>query len=500
MIRRNGLSRRRREFGVRLAVLLGLAALLLAAQPLAAQGCSFQLGFKALRDLIPDVVGECLENEHHDPETGLTQQATSNGLLTWRKADNWTGFFDRRHTWVRGPAGVRQWPNDEYFPWEAWDPPDRSMRRITLDQLLNAEYRLPLLGGEDTPIRLADGEASIASEREPSVREYAGVIAETAAFSDLNGDGYTDAAIVAFTSGGGSGTFIHLVAFLDRGGEPVQAARAFLGDRVRVERLAAARGGIVADTVSHGPGDGLCCPSLSVTRRYLLRGDRLIPQQALVIGAPLPGESVASGIQVRGTASTTPGSGSLTYLVYDARGGVIGTGTIPVAEGSESDYPTTFAAPIEFFAARDEPGRIEIIDPAVARGMEPARTSVGVILQAAPLTDGRERREPVSELVLELPASGSTVFGSLELRGRISSLPFEKNLSYRLYDRAGANVGEGYITVQGEFGGPGTFAKSVELPEIIAPRFIRVEIREESPVDGALIVSTSAEFYFAGSA
>ena len=123
-----------------------------------------------------------------------------------------------------------------------------------------------------------------------------------------------------------------------------------------------------------------------------------------------------------------------------------------------------------------------------------------MILQAAPLTDGRERREPVSELVLELPASGSTVFGSLELRGRISSLPFEKNLSYRLYDRAGANVGEGYITVQGEFGGPGTFAKSVELPEIIAPRFIRVEIREESPVDGALIVSTSAEFYFAGSA
>lgn len=499
MFRRAGLFRRRRESGVRLAALLGLAALLLAAQPLAAQDCSFQLGFKALRDLIPDVVGECLENEHHDPVTGLTQQATSNGRLTWRKADNWTGFSDHWRTWVRVSAGVQQWPNDEYFPWAASDS-DRSLRRISLDQLLNAQYRLPLLGGEDTPIRLADGEASIASEREPSVREYAGVIAETVAFSDLNGDGYTDAAIVAFTSGGGSGTFIHLVAFLDRGGEPVQAARAFLGDRVRVERLAAAGGEIVADTVSHGPGDGLCCPSLPVARRYLLREDRLIPRQALVIDAPFPGESVASGIQVRGTASKTPGSGSLSYLVYDARGGVIGTGTIPVAAGSESDHPTTFAAPIDFFAAREEPGRIEIIDPTVARGTEPARTSVAVILQAAPLTHGRERREPVSELVLELPASGSTVFGTLELRGRMSSLPFEKNLTYRLYEKTGAIVGEGYITVQGEFGGPGTFAKSVELPEIIAPRFIRVEVREESPVDGALIVSTSAEFYFAGGA
>ena len=497
MIRRNCPSRIRREFGVRLAVLLGLAALLLAAQPLAAQDCSFQLGFKALHDLIPAVVGECLENEHHNPETGLTQQATSNGLLTWRKADNWTGFSDGRHTWVRGPAGVRQWANDEHFPQGAPDS-DRSSRRITLDQLLNAQYRLPLLGGEDTPIRLENGEASIASEREPDIREYAGVIAATVAFGDLNSDGYTDAAVVAFTSGGGSGTFMHLVAFLDRDGEPVQTARAFLGDRVRVDRLVAARGEIAAATVVHRPVDGLCCPSLPVVRRYSLSGGQLVARQALVIDSPLPGEVISSGIEVRGTASTTPGSGSLSYRVHDARGGVIGTGTIPVSAGSESEYPTAFAAPIEFFAARSEPGRIEIIDASRAGRGEPARTSVAVMLQAAPLTDGRASREPVSELVLERPASGETVFGTLELAGRISSLPFEKNLTYRLYDRAGAIIGEGYITVQGEFGGPGAFAKSIDLPEVAAPGILSVEIREESPVDGALIVSTAAEFYFAG--
>ena len=499
MVPHTGLSNRRRGFAVRLALLLGLAALFVVARPLTAQDCSFQLGFKVLRDLIPDVVGECLENESHDPTTGLTRQATTGGWLTWRKSDNWSGFTAGRHTWVNGPDGVRQRLNRELFSWEAPDS-GRSLRRITLDQLLNAEFRLPLLGRDNTPIRMGDGEASIADEREPDVRETAGVVEETVAFGDLDADGYTDAAVVAFTSGGGSGTFIHLVAFLDRDGEPVQAARAYLGDRVRVDRLIAAGGQIAAETVAHRPEDGLCCPTLQVTRTYLLSGDQLAPRQALVIEAPFSGEMVASGIEIRGVASTTPGSGSLGYLVYDARGGVIGAGSIPAPGTSQRDYPVTFSGPIEFIAARGEPGRIELIDPGGSRGMEPARTSVAVILQAAPLMGGRAGREPVSELVLERPAGGSTVFDTLELRGRISSLPFEKNLTYRLYDRAGQVVGDGYITVQGQYGGPGTFAKSIDLREIDALGLIRVEVREESPVDGALISSTSVQVRIAGGA
>lgn len=46
------------------AVLAAIFAILLGASvplPLAwAQTCEFQLGFKTLRDLIPDIVGECL--------------------------------------------------------------------------------------------------------------------------------------------------------------------------------------------------------------------------------------------------------------------------------------------------------------------------------------------------------------------------------------------------------------------------------------------------------
>ena len=34
--------------------------------------CFFTLGFKALRDQIPDTVGDCLENEHFNLENGST--------------------------------------------------------------------------------------------------------------------------------------------------------------------------------------------------------------------------------------------------------------------------------------------------------------------------------------------------------------------------------------------------------------------------------------------
>ena len=631
----------------RLALLAAMVGLVFSFQPLLAQDCSFQLGFKALHDLIPDVVGECLDDEQHNPATGITQQNTANGQLTWRKADNWTGFSDGQRTWINGPEGLQQRLNSERLPWEAALPAPTATQRLTLEQLRNAEYHLPLLGDQDTPIRLVDGTGTLvygegATEREtvgliddavafgdldgdgnadaavavytsgggsgsfiylvavldrngapaqaarvylgdrvrvgslsisdgrvraqilahgpgdglccPSVRttstfalreggliqqrltleqlrnaEYrlpllgdedtpiqftdgegqivfgegatervhAGIVNDTVAFGDLDGDGIADAAVVVFISGVGSGTFIHVVAVLDRDGAPDQAAWAFLGDRVPVRNLAIAGGEIVARTVTHRPSDGLCCPTLEITRTFGLEGDRLVPRQALVIESPLPGETVANGVEVRGTASTYPSAEGLTYLVYDARGGAIGMGSLPV--DGYGDQPGTFAAPVEFIAGADGPGRIEILDVNPVDGSTPARTAVPVILRAAPLTDGRTSREPTPEIVLDAPLSGATVGASLELRGRISDLPFEKNLTYRIYTQAGTVVDQSWISVDGDYGGPGTFTKSIAIPATTAPGLLRLEVRDESVIDGALIGSTSVEVYFAGS-
>lgn len=104
------------------AVLVGLGLLGAPgfAQPAAAQpGCQFLLGFAALHDQIPAIVGNCLEDQHFDPQTGDALQRTTNGLLAWRKADNWTAFTDGATTWLSGPFGLQSRPNGDRFPWEA---------------------------------------------------------------------------------------------------------------------------------------------------------------------------------------------------------------------------------------------------------------------------------------------------------------------------------------------------------------------------------------------
>jgi hypothetical protein len=81
--------------------------------------CWFKFDLRLLRSEIPDVVGDCLENERVNPENGDTLQRTTGGLLVWRKADKATAFTDGSRTWARGPTGVQVRNNDERFPWES---------------------------------------------------------------------------------------------------------------------------------------------------------------------------------------------------------------------------------------------------------------------------------------------------------------------------------------------------------------------------------------------
>lgn len=81
--------------------------------------CQFVLGFLTLEQMIPTQVGNCLENEQHNPANGDAIQQTTGGLLVWRKADNWTAFTDGYHTWVNGPYGLKERLNTQRFSWEA---------------------------------------------------------------------------------------------------------------------------------------------------------------------------------------------------------------------------------------------------------------------------------------------------------------------------------------------------------------------------------------------
>jgi len=80
--------------------------------------CQFTLGFQTLHDALPVAIGGCLDNEQHAP-SGDALQHTQNGLLVWRKADNWTAFTNGYETWVNGPHGLQRRLNTLRFSWEA---------------------------------------------------------------------------------------------------------------------------------------------------------------------------------------------------------------------------------------------------------------------------------------------------------------------------------------------------------------------------------------------
>jgi hypothetical protein len=100
-------------------LLLLVAAALGPVAPVYGTDCAFVLGFAAMYALIPAVSGPCAEDEHYDPLTGDALQATTHGLLVWRKADNWTAFTDGYHTWINGPDGLQERLNTQRFSWEA---------------------------------------------------------------------------------------------------------------------------------------------------------------------------------------------------------------------------------------------------------------------------------------------------------------------------------------------------------------------------------------------
>jgi hypothetical protein len=119
-----GRTMRTRVLSTTLILIAILVQGFLRATPALADGCSFVLGFKALHDLIPTIVGDCLVNEHHNPSNGDGLQETAGvngkgGLLVWRKADNWTAYTDGSSTWVSGPNGLQKRGNNERFAWEA---------------------------------------------------------------------------------------------------------------------------------------------------------------------------------------------------------------------------------------------------------------------------------------------------------------------------------------------------------------------------------------------
>jgi hypothetical protein len=119
-------------------IAFALSILVISPQSANAAPCSFALGFKSLHDLIPEQVGACLVDEHHNPTNGDGLQETAGptgagGLLVWRKADNWTAFTDGYHTWINGAFGLERRLNVQLFWWESGATSDNAAPESALE-------------------------------------------------------------------------------------------------------------------------------------------------------------------------------------------------------------------------------------------------------------------------------------------------------------------------------------------------------------------------------
>lgn len=103
-----------------------------------------------------------------------------------------------------------------------------------------------------------------------------GIKEDEITFGDLNEDNKDDAAVIVYSSGGGSPEFRDLAVMINNAEEPFYLASVSLGDRVKINSIMIESGIIILNMVVHGPNDALCCPTLNKTVKYELSGNRLV--------------------------------------------------------------------------------------------------------------------------------------------------------------------------------------------------------------------------------
>ncbi|WP_430232964.1 hypothetical protein [Nitrosomonas communis] len=126
------------------------------------------------------------------------------------------------------------------------------------------------------PVTLTQDEFR-ASAAPDSVSEVVVKLTDKRAFGVLNGK--MVGVVVAITTLGGTGTFYELALLTESTAHAqgwTNTDTVLLGDRVRVHSLAIERDHVTIVMTMHRPQDAMCCPTLTVIKRFAIRGDRLV--------------------------------------------------------------------------------------------------------------------------------------------------------------------------------------------------------------------------------
>ncbi len=288
-------------------------------------------------------------------------------------------------------------------------PPPTAVPGLAPEQLMNGVYLSEFV--PDGKVTLTAGKFETSTGPAP-MQKITVVLMEPMASGDLDGDGMADAAVILSTNTGGTGAFRDLHAVLNRDGQPVHAAAIPLGDRVQIKTLTIQHGAIVVDMLTHGPKDGLCCPTMAVVHTYRLEGNSLVlrpvaqrPTIRLAATVPVsPTLAVSPAITITPTAIITP-----TIVITPTR----------------SITPTV------------------AITPTIV--ITPTRSITPTIL-------------------ITSPREGETVASGAVVSGTVAPTPAGQTVGYQVVaGSSGQVIGSGTLPVKGEVGQKGTFAAPIQF-------------------------------------
>ncbi|MDK1029634.1 MAG: Gmad2 immunoglobulin-like domain-containing protein [Anaerolineae bacterium] len=247
---------------------------------------------------------------------------------------------------------------------------------ISIDQLRNSQYQ-PGFVAQIRLVQLTDGQYE---EGTPGGTDYLSItLSDQITGGDLNGDGQNEAVVIVSENYGESGSFVFLVVYEYRGGEPVFLSSVFLDDHPEINALTVEDGQVFLDIQTHASDDALCCPSSQSLRHYKLDGTNLIlsdystttssdEPRVLTIEAPLNDIEISGIIRIKGNITISPFENNLVYRVYDLGGVELSAGPITV-----------------YGAVLGGPGKFE---KAIDLGNILTNTSIRIVVEDINIADG----------------------------------------------------------------------------------------------------------------
>jgi hypothetical protein len=121
---------------------------------------------------------------------------------------------------------------------------------------------------DDGPVTLKKGTNTTSVSDEEDVKIETD-LDDTIGYGDLNADGKEDAAVILVQSGGGSGTFFHVAAYVSGPVSYKGTNAVFIGDRILVKSISVRKNKITVDYLDRDDNEPLAAePTVETSKTY----------------------------------------------------------------------------------------------------------------------------------------------------------------------------------------------------------------------------------------